>query len=145
MSHKYVKIKDAVKLSRKRIIMTLLAATTLALLFFMTGWEGSVLSIHSFECSRFFNKIMLVVVTCDMISENYILFFLYHIILQWKCCDIHVKEFDEFMSIPPCAKGWHNADPESWSLETQKDELFSYSCRSSKWNGKGVCWFIVVD
>ncbi|KAL0403085.1 UNVERIFIED_CONTAM: K(+) efflux antiporter 5 [Sesamum radiatum] len=29
----------------------------------------------------------------------------------WKCCDIHVKEFDEFMSIPPCAKGWHNADP----------------------------------
>ncbi|KAG4907832.1 hypothetical protein JHK82_056483 [Glycine max] len=31
----------------------------------------------------------------------------------WKCCDIHVKEFDEFMSIPPCAKGWHNADPES--------------------------------
>lgn len=31
----------------------------------------------------------------------------------WKCCDIHVKEFDEFMSIPPCTKGWHNADPES--------------------------------
>ncbi|KAM7491708.1 hypothetical protein LguiA_034629 [Lonicera macranthoides] len=31
----------------------------------------------------------------------------------WKCCDIHVKEFDEFMSIPPCAKGWHNADPVS--------------------------------
>ncbi|XP_073273797.1 cysteine and histidine-rich domain-containing protein RAR1-like isoform X1 [Primulina huaijiensis] len=31
----------------------------------------------------------------------------------WNCCDIHVKEFDEFMSIPPCAKGWHNADPES--------------------------------
>ncbi|KAJ4831869.1 putative methionine--tRNA ligase, cytoplasmic protein rar1 [Turnera subulata] len=31
----------------------------------------------------------------------------------WKCCDIHVKEFDEFMSIPPCAKGWHNADPAS--------------------------------
>nr|AFK47530.1 unknown [Medicago truncatula] len=30
----------------------------------------------------------------------------------WKCCDIHVKEFDEFMSIPPCTKGWHNADPE---------------------------------
>ncbi|XP_059667002.1 cysteine and histidine-rich domain-containing protein RAR1-like [Cornus florida] len=28
----------------------------------------------------------------------------------WKCCDIHVKEFDEFMSIPPCTKGWHNAD-----------------------------------
>ncbi|KAJ6790512.1 cysteine and histidine-rich domain-containing protein RAR1 isoform X1 [Iris pallida] len=28
----------------------------------------------------------------------------------WKCCDIHVKEFDEFMSIPSCAKGWHNAD-----------------------------------
>ncbi|OMO97999.1 hypothetical protein COLO4_14197 [Corchorus olitorius] len=31
----------------------------------------------------------------------------------WKCCDIHVKEFDEFMTIPPCAKGWHNADPVS--------------------------------
>lgn len=31
----------------------------------------------------------------------------------WKCCDIHVKEFDEFMEIPPCAKGWHNADPVS--------------------------------
>ncbi|KAF3433096.1 hypothetical protein FNV43_RR24198 [Rhamnella rubrinervis] len=28
----------------------------------------------------------------------------------WKCCDIHVKEFDEFMKIPPCTKGWHNAD-----------------------------------
>ncbi|XP_076953105.1 cysteine and histidine-rich domain-containing protein RAR1-like isoform X2 [Bidens hawaiensis] len=28
----------------------------------------------------------------------------------WKCCDIHVKEFDEFMAIPPCTKGWHNAD-----------------------------------
>ncbi|KAF3320732.1 cysteine and histidine-rich domain-containing protein RAR1 [Carex littledalei] len=28
----------------------------------------------------------------------------------WKCCDIHVKEFDEFMEIPPCTKGWHNAD-----------------------------------
>nr|WNT99864.1 disease resistance protein [Gymnema sylvestre] len=31
----------------------------------------------------------------------------------WKCCDIYVKEFDEFMSIPPCTKGWHNADPVS--------------------------------
>ncbi|KAL5570050.1 hypothetical protein UlMin_026625 [Ulmus minor] len=29
----------------------------------------------------------------------------------WQCCDIHVSEFDEFMSIPPCTKGWHNADP----------------------------------
>ncbi|GAV61858.1 CHORD domain-containing protein [Cephalotus follicularis] len=29
----------------------------------------------------------------------------------WKCCNIHVKEFDEFMTIPPCTKGWHNADP----------------------------------
>ncbi|XP_010912326.1 cysteine and histidine-rich domain-containing protein RAR1 isoform X2 [Elaeis guineensis] len=28
----------------------------------------------------------------------------------WKCCDIHVKEFDEFLNIPPCTKGWHNAD-----------------------------------
>ncbi|XP_061373954.1 cysteine and histidine-rich domain-containing protein RAR1 isoform X1 [Gastrolobium bilobum] len=31
----------------------------------------------------------------------------------WKCCDVHVQEFDEFMSIPPCTKGWHNADPVS--------------------------------
>ncbi|XP_048325786.1 cysteine and histidine-rich domain-containing protein RAR1 [Ziziphus jujuba] len=31
----------------------------------------------------------------------------------WKCCDIHVKEFDEFIDIPPCTKGWHNADAES--------------------------------
>ncbi|KAK1318160.1 Cysteine and histidine-rich domain-containing protein RAR1 [Acorus calamus] len=30
----------------------------------------------------------------------------------WKCCDVHVKEFDEFMTIPPCTKGWHNANPE---------------------------------
>ncbi|KAL8557027.1 hypothetical protein ACS0TY_004485 [Phlomoides rotata] len=29
----------------------------------------------------------------------------------WKCCDVHVNEFDEFMSIPPCTKGWHNPDP----------------------------------
>ncbi|XP_071929591.1 cysteine and histidine-rich domain-containing protein RAR1-like [Coffea arabica] len=28
----------------------------------------------------------------------------------WKCCDVHVKEFDEFMTIPPCTQGWHNAD-----------------------------------
>lgn len=30
----------------------------------------------------------------------------------WKCCDVHVKEFDEFLSIPPCTRGWHNADAE---------------------------------
>ncbi|XP_015883081.4 cysteine and histidine-rich domain-containing protein RAR1-like [Ziziphus jujuba] len=29
---------------------------------------------------------------------------------RWNCCNIHVKEFDEFMSIPPCTEGWHNAD-----------------------------------
>ncbi|CAM8987657.1 unnamed protein product [Rhodiola kirilowii] len=27
----------------------------------------------------------------------------------WKCCDVKVKEFDEFMDIPPCTKGWHSA------------------------------------
>ncbi|KAF8052638.1 hypothetical protein N665_1526s0003 [Sinapis alba] len=27
----------------------------------------------------------------------------------WKCCDVHVKEFDEFMEIPPCTKGWHSS------------------------------------
>eukprot|EP00252_Welwitschia_mirabilis_P025834 TRINITY_DN8229_c0_g1_i4.p1 TRINITY_DN8229_c0_g1~~TRINITY_DN8229_c0_g1_i4.p1 ORF type:complete len:192 (-),score=36.30 TRINITY_DN8229_c0_g1_i4:175-750(-) len=31
----------------------------------------------------------------------------------WKCCDVHVKEFDEFLEIPPCTKGWHNANPGS--------------------------------
>ncbi|MCL7027439.1 hypothetical protein MKW94_030338 [Papaver nudicaule] len=31
----------------------------------------------------------------------------------WKCCDVHVKEFDEFMEIPPCTKGWHSSDPVS--------------------------------
>lgn len=36
--------------------------------------------------------------------------FILHLLLQWKCCDVHVKEFDEFMEIPPCTKGWHNAD-----------------------------------
>ncbi|KAI5060285.1 hypothetical protein GOP47_0024705 [Adiantum capillus-veneris] len=25
----------------------------------------------------------------------------------WACCNVHVKEFDEFLEIPPCAKGWH--------------------------------------
>ncbi|KAH7372686.1 hypothetical protein KP509_17G016600 [Ceratopteris richardii] len=25
----------------------------------------------------------------------------------WSCCNIHVKEFDEFLEIPPCTKGWH--------------------------------------
>ncbi|MQL96568.1 hypothetical protein Taro_029249 [Colocasia esculenta] len=29
----------------------------------------------------------------------------------WKCCDIYVNEFDEFMNIAPCTKGWHNANP----------------------------------
>ncbi|XP_010555630.1 PREDICTED: cysteine and histidine-rich domain-containing protein RAR1 [Tarenaya hassleriana] len=29
----------------------------------------------------------------------------------WKCCEVYVKEFEEFMEIPPCSKGWHNADP----------------------------------
>jgi len=30
----------------------------------------------------------------------------------WKCCDVHVKEFDEFMEIPPCTKGWHSSSPD---------------------------------
>ncbi|CAA6656407.1 unnamed protein product [Spirodela intermedia] len=28
----------------------------------------------------------------------------------WKCCEVYVNEFDEFMSIAPCTKGWHNAE-----------------------------------
>eukprot|EP01018_Ginkgo_biloba_P025842 Gb_05211 [translate_table: standard] len=31
----------------------------------------------------------------------------------WQCCDVHVKEFDEFLTIPPCTEGWHNANPDS--------------------------------
>lgn len=27
----------------------------------------------------------------------------------WKCCDIHVNDFDEFLAIPPCSTGFHNA------------------------------------
>ncbi|XP_024537285.1 cysteine and histidine-rich domain-containing protein RAR1 [Selaginella moellendorffii] len=27
----------------------------------------------------------------------------------WACCDVHVKEFDEFLEIPPCSKGWHSS------------------------------------
>jgi disease resistance protein len=30
----------------------------------------------------------------------------------WKCCDVYVKDFDEFLEIPPCTKGWHDANPE---------------------------------
>ncbi|GAQ78489.1 putative RAR1 protein [Klebsormidium nitens] len=29
----------------------------------------------------------------------------------WACCDVHVKDFDDFMAIPPCKEGWHDADP----------------------------------
>ncbi|KAJ7297659.1 hypothetical protein O6H91_Y043700 [Diphasiastrum complanatum] len=29
----------------------------------------------------------------------------------WQCCDVYVKEFDEFLTVPPCTKGWHNAGP----------------------------------
>lgn len=25
----------------------------------------------------------------------------------WTCCDVHVKEFDEFLTIPGCTRGWH--------------------------------------
>lgn len=27
----------------------------------------------------------------------------------WACCDVHVKEFDEFLTIPGCMEGWHKA------------------------------------
>lgn len=29
----------------------------------------------------------------------------------WACCDVHVYDFDEFMSVPPCTKGRHRAHP----------------------------------
>ena len=32
-------------------------------------------------------------------------------LLQWKCCSVYVHDFDEFMAIPPCAKGWHSDEP----------------------------------
>eukprot|EP00899_Mesostigma_viride_P009300 jgi/Mesvir1/18371/Mv14257-RA.1 len=28
----------------------------------------------------------------------------------WGCCNVHVYDFDEFMSIPPCTRGRHNAN-----------------------------------
>ncbi|KMZ69900.1 Cysteine and histidine-rich domain-containing protein [Zostera marina] len=28
----------------------------------------------------------------------------------WKCCEVYVNEFSEFLDIPPCTKGWHNSD-----------------------------------
>uniref|UniRef100_A0A7N0VAM2 CHORD domain-containing protein n=1 Tax=Kalanchoe fedtschenkoi TaxID=63787 RepID=A0A7N0VAM2_KALFE len=31
--------------------------------------------------------------------------------MRWKCRDLLVKEYDEFVSIPPCARRWHSADP----------------------------------
>jgi len=30
----------------------------------------------------------------------------------WKCCDVHVDDFDKFLSIPPCTTGRHNANAE---------------------------------
>lgn len=30
----------------------------------------------------------------------------------WECCDVRVNDFDEFLAIPPCASGWHNANPD---------------------------------
>ena len=29
----------------------------------------------------------------------------------WACCDVHVYDFDEFMRVPPCARGRHRAHP----------------------------------
>jgi disease resistance protein len=29
----------------------------------------------------------------------------------WRCCDRHAWDFDEFMRIPPCARGRHDPDP----------------------------------
>eukprot|EP00850_Spirogloea_muscicola_P013363 SM000090S24325 [mRNA] locus=s90:281414:283084:- [translate_table: standard] len=31
----------------------------------------------------------------------------------WSCCRVTVKDFDEFLSIPPCARGWHSAMPDA--------------------------------
>ncbi|GBG81327.1 hypothetical protein CBR_g32001 [Chara braunii] len=30
---------------------------------------------------------------------------------KWVCCDVEVKDFDEFLEVPPCQKGWHNSNP----------------------------------
>lgn len=63
------------------------------------------------SCNSEFSPIYSIVCLISLtVSVTMILFFL---ILQWQCCDVHVKEFDEFMSIRPCTKGWHNADPVS--------------------------------
>ncbi|KAL1222201.1 Cysteine and histidine-rich domain-containing protein RAR1 [Cardamine amara subsp. amara] len=34
----------------------------------------------------------------------------------WKCCDVHVNEFDEFMEIPPCSKGWHSSSSDDQAV-----------------------------
>eukprot|EP00850_Spirogloea_muscicola_P017705 SM000155S01634 [mRNA] locus=s155:5728:7759:+ [translate_table: standard] len=31
----------------------------------------------------------------------------------WSCCGVTVKDFDEFLGIPPCASGWHSAMPDA--------------------------------
>ncbi|XP_065017714.1 uncharacterized protein LOC103974385 [Musa acuminata AAA Group] len=46
------------------------------------------------------------------LSDHHPVFFS---LMQWNCCDIHVKEFDEFLSVPPFTTGWHNADT-VWTL-----------------------------
>jgi hypothetical protein len=84
-------------------------------------------------------NILTIFCNCDMVLTSD---FHFHIILQWKCCDVHVKEFDEFMSIPPCTKGWHNADPESWlvKIPIKKFSICSRCFLLSKW--KRCCWLI---
>jgi len=51
------------------------------------------------------------------------------------------------MTIPPCTKGWHNADPESHWRHRRAFFFFPYSSWYFHWDGKGIVdWcFGVID
>ena len=46
------------------------------------------------------------------------------------CCNKIVYDFDEFMNIPPCTRGKHNANPEDIGFGKvsgkKKEELVTY-------------------
>ena len=105
MNLRSARIRVVVKLSQRWRIMTLPAVTTPDLLFFMIGWEGwdhlfTKLKIHLFLSSWHL-----------IIDYQLLILILFMFDLKWQCCNIHVKEFDEFMDIAPCSRGWHNAGP----------------------------------
>lgn len=64
------------------------------------------------------------------LSDHHPVFFS---LMQWNCCDIHVKEFDEFLSVPPFTTGWHNADT-VWTLNNPNFHPGIWNCFG------GFCW-----